>query len=149
MAYIDGDYLDDAFGAANVLALTATTAERDLLITMAQGVTHSALVVAGYDSCAPGDYDSTGSDCPTVIRLATFGEWLRLAHLRNRKELPTVALPYVEYVALIRDGKMEIPDLTKVATRAIGGVVKTDTTSTAADGGRAAIFTRAKMEGYG
>lgn len=147
MAYIDGDYLDDAFGATNVLALTATSAERDLLIAQAQSVTHAALLVAGYDNCAPGDYDSTGSNCPDAIRLAAYGEWLRLACSRHNKQAPQITA--IQYVALIRDGLLEIPDLTKVATRAIGGVVKTDTTSTAADGGRAAVFTRAKMEGYG
>lgn len=149
MAYIDGDFLDDVFGAGNVTALTPTTAERDLLITMAQGATHSALVVAGYDAVAPGDYASTGSDCPDAIRLACFGEWLRLAHLRNRKELPEVAKSYTEYAQMIRDGRMEIPDAAKIASRAVGGVVKADTTSTTADGGRSAIFTRTKMDGYG
>lgn len=149
MAYIDGDFLDDVFGAGNVLALTPTPAERDLVIDLAEADTHSALTVAGYIDCSPDDYGSTGSDCPKGVQLACFGAWLRLAHLRNRKELPEVAKGYTEYAQMIRDGRMEIPDLSKSTTRAIGGVVKADTTSTTADGGRAAVFTRTKLEGYG
>lgn len=150
MAYIDATFLQNAFGSANVTALTATSGERDLLITLAQGEVYSALYNAGYQTdAAPDDFAADGSDCPDTIRLAALGAWLELAHLRKRKELPETARIYTARVELLRDGRMEVPGLTKTTTRAVGGVVRPDVTSEVSDGGRPAVFSRKKMDGYG
>lgn len=150
MAYIDGDFLDDAFGSGNVTALCATSSEKALVIALAEAETYSALYNAGYQSSSsPDDFAADGSDCPDTVRLAAFGAWLELAHLRNRKELPPNAGVYTAKLAQIRDGSLEVPELTKDTERAVGGVVKTDTTSTVAAGGRPPLFDRGSMEGYG
>jgi len=147
VAYIDGTFLDNTFGSANVTALCPTTTERDAVITMAEAQVYSALWNAGYQTdSAPGDL--TPSTTPDVVQLATFGAWLEIAHLRNRKELPEEAERYTGKVDAIESGQLEIPSLSKTVTRAVGGVTKPDTSSSRADDGRPAVFSGDKMDGW-
>jgi len=147
VAYINGTFLDNTFGSANVTALCPTTTERDAVITLADAAVYSALYNAGYQTdSAPGDFSG---DAPDIVQLASLGAWLEIAHLRNRKELPDTAARYTSRLDAIESGKIEIPGLAKTTTRAVGGVTRPDVTSTRADGGRAAIFDGSKMDGYG
>lgn len=147
MAYIDGDFLNDTFGSANVTALCATSGERDAVIKLAEASVYSALYNAGYQTdSAPGDL--TPATTPDIVQLAAFGAWLEIAHLRNRKELPEEAQRYTNKLDAIESGQVEIAGLTKTTSRAVGGVIKTDVTSSRADGGRAAVFDGDKMDGW-
>ena len=151
MAYIDSDTLDNLFGADEKSALCPTTVELTATIELAEADVHSAVVMGGYIDAAPDDY--TPSTVPLVLKLAAYGAWLDLAHLRKRKELPETVRVYTHKIELIREGKLEIvardgTTVSKSDTRAVGGVTSTDVTSTVADGGRAAVFTRTEMEGY-
>ena len=147
MAYIDEAFLQDAFGSAQVTALCPTADELTATIELAEAEVHSAVVMGGYQSSAPGDY--TPSTVPKVIKLAAYGAWLELAHLRMRKELPDSARAYTHKIELIRKGDLEIigsdgVSVSKDTGRAVNGIQATDSTST----GRPTIFGRTSMEGY-
>ncbi|MFQ5427186.1 MAG: hypothetical protein ACE5EV_08900 [Gaiellales bacterium] len=148
MAYIDASYLNDIFGSANVTALCPTTAEQDAVIAAADAEVYGALYAAGYQTgYAPSDL--TPATTPELVRASSFGAWLQIAHLRNRKELPESARIYTDKLEAIARGEAyEVPGWTKTTTRAIGGVVKTDTTSSRSDGGRAAVFDGSEMDGW-
>lgn len=148
MAYIDATFLDETFGSVNVTALTPTTDERDRIILLAEAQIFSALFHAGYQAGA-GPTDLTPATTPNIVQLATFGSWLELAHLRNRKELPAEASEFTGLRKKIREGDIEVSGLTKTTSRAVGGVIKTDTTTARPEGGRAPIFDSGSMDGYG
>lgn len=148
MAYIDASYLNDILGSSNVTSLCPTTAERDAVIAAADAEVYGALYAAGYQSgYAPADL--TPATTPELVKLASFGAWLEIASLRNRKELPEAARRYTGKIDAISKGEtFEVPGWTKTTTRAIGGVIKTDVTSTQAAGGRAAVFDGTEMDGW-
>lgn len=147
MAYIDATFLDEAFGAANVTALCPTAAERDRVIALADGEVYTALYNAGYQTAAaPGDVTPATTDAD--VQRLSFGIWLNIAHLRNRKELPPEARVYTDLLASVRDGSYELPGLTKTTSRAVGGVSTTNVSPTSANG-RPPIFDRKHMTGYG
>lgn len=147
MAYIDQSFLDDAFGAANVTALCPTAGELAAVISLAESEVESALWNAGYQTDSRAA-DLTPATTPDIVQLATFGAWLEIAHLRNRKELPEAAERYTNKLVAIEAGNVEIADFTKNVVRAVGGVAKADVTSSSSDGGRPAIFTAKKMDGW-
>lgn len=151
MAYIDGTFLDNTFGATNVTALTPTTTERDAVITMAEAAVYSALWNAGYQTdSAPADL--TPATTPDIVQLLTYRVWLELAHIRREKVVPDSLLNILPVPGdLERDdpGRIEVPGFTKSVTRAVGGVSTTDVTTARASGGRPPIFDAESMDGYG
>lgn len=153
MAYIDATFLNSAFGTTNVTALCGSAGEVSTVVGLAEAAVYAALWNAGYQTdSAPADF--TTATVPKTVQLLAYVTWIELAHLRKSKPTPealTRNLPKIADLDPDEAGRvrMEIPELTKSTTRAIGGVSTTDVTSDRVDGGRPAVFGPDKMTGYG
>ena len=146
MAYIDGTYLDGLLDAATVTALCATTTARDAMIAAADAMVQAELYGVGYRT-GTDPAALTPATTPEIIKQASFGAWLELAHLRNRKELPDAAKAWTGIRAQIRGG-LEVAGLVRDASRAIGGVSAPDVSSARSDGGRPPVFDGDGMDGW-
>lgn len=148
--YIDEAYLQKAFGTDEVAALCPSADELSITIELAEAEVESALLMGGYSSAVPASVYASTAAVPKVVKLATYGAWLELAHLRRRKELPETAKRYTSKIGDIRTGALEIPGVPKNVSRAVGGVTATESSSdvSESDGSRPPVFDRETMEGY-
>lgn len=160
--YLTETWLEDMVGTERVAALCPTADRLARAIDMAEAEVETALLNGGYPGAVPSTvYTSlpaagvapTSVQCPKAITLLAFGAWLELVHGINAIELPAQFAAYVQKLDLVRNGKIELPGLTKGGvdkdtTRAVGGVSFTDSSTTSEDG-RPAIFTRESFESGG
>lgn len=149
MAYLTQTILEDLFGAGKVAGLASGTALTKS-IALAQGEAETALLNGGYAAAVPSTvYAADASDCPLAIQLAAIGAWVELVYsTKNDLEIPEGMRAHIGKLELIRKGKYEIPGVEKNTLRTVGGVAFSDSTSTAADGGKPKIFGRGSMDGY-
>lgn len=160
--YLTEAWLQAIYGTDEVAARCPTAASMERSIDMAEAEVETALLNGGYPGAVPSTvYTSlpaagvapTSVQCPKAITLLAFGAWLELVHGINGIELPPQFAAYVQKLDLLRNGKIELPGLTKGGvdkdtTRAVGGVSFTDSSTTSEDG-RPAIFTRRSFEDGG
>lgn len=147
MAYLTQTILEDLLGAAKVAALASGSALTKT-ISLASAETETALQHGGYSGAVPSTvYLADASDCPEAIQLAAIGAWVELTYsVRNDLEIPEGIRPHVAKLESIRNGKMEIPGVTKTVSRAVGGVSFSDSSSTSSTG-RPKIFSRSTLTG--
>lgn len=144
MAYITDTILSLTIGASKLDDLTDAGDASVLaqLIDLASADVESALQVGGYASAVPASvYDASASDCPNVIKLAAIGAFMQLAYGRNDLEIPEAFRTYLGKLASLRNGEIEIPGLSVNTSRAVGGIVSSDTTSSSPDA-KPPIFTK-------
>lgn len=148
--YLTKAYLEKAYGATQVAALCATDDEIDTTIELAESEVESALEMGGYSNAVPASVYAAIGDVPKIVKLAAYGAWLELAHLRNGIQLPNEAQAYVRKIEDIRSGKLELPGLSKDTERAVGGIAVTESSTSieVSDGSRPQIFSRSGMDGY-
>lgn len=148
--YIDETYLQEALGTAKVAALCPTANELARVIEQAHAETQSALMIGGYAAAVPHTVYAAVSDCPSEIRLAAFGAWCELAYGRNDLQLPEAFRAYVRKLEEIKAGRLEIQSVAKTTSRAVGGVLFTDSSETTSvlNGARPQVFNRKTMVGY-
>lgn len=144
MAYLSETILSRTIGASKLDDLT-DAGDADVLaqlIELATADVESALQVGGYASCVPSTvYASDASDCPSVIKLATIGAFMQLAYGRNDLEIPEAFRTYLGKLAALRNGEIEIAGASVDTSRAVGGIVSSDTTSTSVDA-KPPVFTK-------
>lgn len=136
MAYITDTILSLTLGASKIDDLTdgGDAAVLAQLIALASADVESALQVGGYAAAVPASvYDSTASDCPSVIKLAAIGAFTQLAYGRNDLEIPEAFRTYLGKLASLRNGEIEIPGVSVNTARAVGGIVSSDSSSTSSN----------------
>lgn len=134
--YLTAEYLQEAFGAEQVEALCPTAAELARVIQQATTETETALQNGGYSSAVPSsvytqlaDVDpeiTAAGDCPGSISLLAFGAWIELAHGRRTLVVPEQYAAYIRKLDQVRNGKMDLPGVSKDTARAVGGVSWTE-----------------------
>lgn len=146
--YLTAEYLNELFGADEVIALCPTPSELARVISAAEAETETALANGGYSSAVPSSTYATLSSCPPAISLLAFGAWIELAHGRKRVEIPPSFLEYVRKLELVRTGRMEIPGVVKDSARTVGGVSFSSGGSDVRTGGRPQVYSRKNMAGF-
>lgn len=160
--YLTEAWLEDIYGADEVAARCPTSASLSRSIDMAEAEVETALLNGGYPNAVPSTVYTAlpaagvapaAGECPKAITLLAFGAWLELVHGINGIELPAQFAAYVQKLDLVRNGKMELPGVTKGGvekdtTRAVGGMAFTDSSATS-DEGKPAIFDRAAFRDGG
>jgi hypothetical protein len=148
--YLTEAFLQDAYGATNVAALCPTAGELAITITLAEAEVASALEQGGYSTAIPASVYASIDDVPDQIKLAAYGAWLELAHLRQREPLPNEARAYANRIEQLRKGELTVPGAPRETVRAPGGATATDASSISneSSGARPAIFDRSTLEGF-
>lgn len=144
MAFIDSTYLNNSFGSANVTALCPTADELNQSIASAESMVEAALILGGYSR---REATSSVATTPEVVKLACYGQWLQLSHLRHSLDLKPQAWTWINLISSIRDGSIEIDGESRSSSRSVGGVSFADSSATTA-GGSPQIFKRSRMSGY-
>lgn len=160
--YLTDTLLEELYGADAVAARCPTPESLARSIDMAEAEVETALVNGGYPSAVPSTVYTAlpaagvapaSGECPKAITLLAFGAWLELVHGINGIELPAQFAAYVQKLDLLRNGKIELPGVTKGGvekdtTRAVGGVQFTNSDDDG-DEGRPAVFTRSAFRDGG
>jgi hypothetical protein len=148
--YIDETYLQEALGTAKLAALCPSANELARVIEQAHAETQSALMIGGYASAVPHTVYASVAAAPSEIRLAAYGAFLELAYGRNDLALPEAFRAYVRKLEEIKAGKLEIQSVSKVTSRAVGGVSFTESSDdvTIESGSRPQVFNRKTMLGF-
>lgn len=144
MAFIDSTYLNNAYGSSNVAALCPTTDELNQAIASAESMVEAALILGGYSR---RESSSVVATTPEIVKLACYGQWLQLAHLRHSLELPAQAWTWINLISAIRDGSIEIDGESRSTSRSAGGVSFTASDATVT-GDSPQMFKRSRMVGY-
>ena len=147
--YLTKAYLELAFGATNVATLCESDDEIDTTIELAEAEVEGALAMGGYTTAYPSSVYTAIEDVPKIVKLAAYGAWLELAHLRNRKELPATASIYTKKIAVLASGDLEIPGLPQNTRRAPGGVdfTQADPDVERGDGNNPRVFGTGSLSG--
>lgn len=147
--YLTQAYLEDAFGAEQVVALCPTSGSMSVTIQLAEAAVESALRVGGYTTIVPASVFTNIDDVPPVVKFAAYCQWLILAH--DRKVIPIdrdTREKWDQPLLDLRSGAIEI-DATVSTARAVGGVSFTDTssssTSSSSEQTRAPVFSGENM----
>lgn len=144
MAFIDSTYLNNSFGSANVSALCPTADELNQSIASAESMVEAALILGGYSR---RESSSVVATTPEIVKLACYGQWLQLAHLRHSLELKPQAWTWINLISAIRDGSVEIDGESRSTSRSVGGVSFTLSSATSSTESPQ-IFKRTRMTGY-
>jgi hypothetical protein len=147
MAFADRTYVEETVGTADVAALTTTSAAFLRLLAQAAAIVEAVLFSRGMSSARQSAYDSTGSNCPELIRLMTAATWFQLANGRNTLSIPDSVKEGLLLLNDLREGKLQIPDVTQDPTDAHGGSVATTSTDSDGDIVRP-VMRRSEWEGY-
>lgn len=149
--YLDQDSIDNRFGATLRAALCPAAADVTATIAQAEAEVESALRQGGYGAAVPSSTYSAIGNVPKQILEAAAGVWWRVAHGRQGISLPVPtpepAASLIGLVDRIRTGELAVEGVAVDTARAVGGVLFTDSTSTASTA-RPQIFTREAWEGW-
>lgn len=149
--YLDSDTIGYQFGATFRDAMCPTANELARIISAAEAEVESALRQGGYATAVPSSTYAAIASVPKQIIAATAGVWWRLAHTARGIPLPSPTPADVEaligLVDRIRTGEVGIEGVSVDTTRAVGGVVFTDSTSTS-DDARPQVFGRPSWGGW-
>ena len=146
-AYLDTDDVDALIGASERQALFSDTntaagyteAYFTRMNELASAIIQSAAKNAGYEVGA-----TTTDD---LVKMATMGQLLSMLYTRKGISVPAAWAPYVALRDDLINGQLPLAASPTVAN-SVGGFSWSDQTSSTANGGNAAIFTRTKMSGY-
>lgn len=147
MAYCDRTYVEEAVKTADVAALAPTSPHFVRLLAQATAIVEGVLFSRGYAAARASAYDSTGSNCPELIRMMVSATWFQLANGANTIPVPDGIKEGLLLLNDLREGKLRIPDVLQDETDARGGAVGSSTTNANGDTDRP-VFRKSEWSGY-
>lgn len=127
MAYLTGTTIGDAMGIDKRDALCPDASSLAKLIGQATAIAEAALSVGGYGQHTADTYAADASDCPEMLQLMAYGAFVQFTYVRS--DLPQDAQLAINLLNDMREGKLEIPGLSRSTSRQPGGVRVSSTTT--------------------
>lgn len=140
MAYLTSDTIADAMGAAKRDALAPSVDALAKLISQATAIAEAALSVGGYGQHTADTYAADASDCPEMIQLMAYGAFVQFCYVRS--DIPQDAQLAINLLTDMREGRLEIPGLSRSTSRQPGGVRVSSVTTLPQ------VLGRARMGGF-